>query len=33
MTEELRMEAERINALVNLLEDLEQRSAELRRYL
>jgi len=27
------MEAERINALVNLLEDLEQRSAELRRYL
>jgi hypothetical protein len=33
MTKEFCMEAERINALVNLLQDLEQRSAELRRYL
>jgi hypothetical protein len=31
--EELHMEAERINALVKSLDDLEQGSAELRRYL
>jgi len=27
------MEAERLNAVVNTLEDLDQRAAELRRYL
>jgi hypothetical protein len=30
---ELAMEPERLNAVVNTLEDLEHRSAELRRYL
>jgi len=30
---ELTMEAERVNAIAKQLEDLEQRSAELRRYL